>query len=85
VQPQFAYTRHQARRGARADATSGDKLLLLKKVSELRLTYQIRMLAYAAYSGKKKLVIRVPKEAKIHRTLREFVREFEKLVAIERA
>lgn len=81
---EFEYTKHQTMRGAKADAEVGDKLYLIKNVSELRLTYQTRMLTYMAQARGKKLIIQLPKEAKVHNTLREFVREWRQLVKIER-
>jgi hypothetical protein len=83
VNPELVYTKHQTARGARADAEVGDKLYLIKNVSELRLTYQIRLLAYAAQSNNKRLVIRLPKQARVHKSLSDFVREFDS-VRIER-
>lgn len=82
---QFSYTKHQTPRGAKADAEVGDKAYLIKSASELRLTYQIRMLAYMAQMRGKRLIIQVPKEAKVHSSLRDFVREMDKLVKIERS
>jgi hypothetical protein len=84
MQADFVYTRHQTPRGARPDADIGNKLYLIKKVSEMRLTYQIRMLAYFAHTRDKKLVVQLPKQAKVHRSLRDFVREFDSFVKIER-
>src|SRR5689334_23538284 len=69
----FSYTRHQTARGARPDAARDDKLYLFKKVSEMRLTYQIRFLAYAAHSRGKTLIVRVPKKANVHPSLRDFL------------
>lgn len=81
----FAYTRHQTRRGARADADVGNKLYLIKNVSEMRLTYQIKVLAYLAHSQSKKLIVQLPQSAAIHASLRDFVRNSNGLVKIERA
>ena len=79
------YTRHQTARGARPDADVNGKFYLIKKVSEMRLTYQIRVLTYAAKTTGRKLVIQLPPEAKVHTTLRDFVREHADIVKIERA
>lgn len=81
----FIYTRHQVPRGARADAEVGDKLYLIKNVSELRLTYQIKMLAFMAGTRGKKLVVQLPKGAKVHQSLKDFVRDMSGLVRVERA
>jgi len=64
-------TRHQVPRTALPDATFGSKLYLLKKVSTLRLTYQIRLLAHQASQEFTKLVIQVPKECRLSGQLRK--------------
>jgi hypothetical protein len=80
----FTYTRHQTPRGSIPDAETRDALYLLKNVSEMRLTYQIKLLAFMAHSKKKKLILRLPACAKIHQTLRDYIRELSGLVKIER-
>lgn len=80
----FMYTKHQTARGARADAEVGGKIFLIKKVSMLRLTYQIKMLAYMASVRGKMLVIRLPKTAKVHADLNEYVKSNSGLVKVER-
>ncbi len=59
-------------------------LYLIKNCSELRLTYQIRLLTYMASSCGRKLVIDVPKHCQIHPTLRDFQKEHPKIVRIEK-
>jgi hypothetical protein len=78
-------TRHQVARGTRPDAETFDKLFLIKRASELRATYQIRLLTYRASQEGKKLVIEVPKECKIHGGLRELTKQHSKYVTIVRA
>jgi hypothetical protein len=80
----FLYTKHQTPRGARPDAEVGDKVYLIKNTLQLRLTYQIRMIAYMAQTKKKKFIIRLPKDAKIHPSLKEFVSSMAGLIKIER-
>jgi hypothetical protein len=80
----FFYTRHQTPRGAKPDKQIGDAIYLIKNVSELRLTYQIKMLAYMGYTKHKRLVIQLPKKTKIHPSLKEFIEEFSGFVRIER-
>jgi hypothetical protein len=80
----FRYTRHQVPRGARADAESGNALYLIKSVTSLRLTYQIRLLAFRAMESKMVLIIKVPKHCDIHPSLRAYLKEFPKLVRMER-
>ena len=81
---EFRYTKHQVARGVRADAESFDKFFLLKNVSKMRLTYQVRLLTFRASESKKKVIIQVPKQCKIHASLRDFVQEFPKAIRIER-
>ena len=80
----FFYTGNQTPRGAKADAEVGDKVYLIKNALQLRLTYQIRMLAYMAQTRKKKLIVQLPREAKVHESLKEFVRDMAGLIKIER-
>jgi hypothetical protein len=80
----FEYTKHQTPRGAMPDAEVGTTLYLLKSVSTLRLTYQIRMLCFIATTQQKKVVIRLPASAIIHPRLKEFLRAHSKVVKVER-
>jgi len=82
---EFVYTRHQTPRGARPDADVGGKLYLLKSASQLRLTYQIKMLSHMAQTGGKKLIIQLPKTARVHPCLRTFIRDSDGLIKIERS
>ena len=61
----------------------GENWFLIKNVDELRLTYQIRLLAFMANDRGYRLVIRIPKDAKRHRTLREFVLQMDGVVKID--
>jgi len=63
-------------RGALADAEQYGKIYLFKNVSELRLNYQIRLLAFRAFNENKKLIIQVPKKCKLHSSLKDFVKSF---------
>lgn len=78
------YTRHQVPRATRADGEAHDKLVLAKRVSTLRATYQIRLLAFRAVEERKKLVIIVPEHCVIHPTLRALVKELPKTIHIEK-
>jgi hypothetical protein len=80
----FRYTKHQVARGARADAETPFKLFLLKNVSELRLTYQIRLLAFRAQQTNRKLVIQTPKHCKVHGSLRTFANSMAHFVRLEK-
>jgi len=84
VQIEFKYTMYQTARGARPDAEVNGKLYLIKNVSEMRLTYQIKILAYFAELRGKKLIVQLPFKAKVHSSLRRFVRSHAELVKIER-
>lgn len=68
-------TKHQTPRGARADAEKFNRLYLVKNVSALRATYQIRLLAFRAVSEKIKLVIRVPKACEFHPSLLDLIKK----------
>ncbi len=80
----FRYTKNQVARGTRPDSETYDKFYLIKIVSEMRATYQVRLLTYFALQRKKQLIIEVPKHCKIHKSLREFQREFSNLIKIKR-
>lgn len=53
-------TRNQVARGAMPDAEAFNRMYLVKNVSNLRATYQIRLLAFRAVEKKMQLVLRVP-------------------------
>jgi hypothetical protein len=80
----FIYTRHQVARGALADGEANDKLYLLKNVSTLRLTYQIKLLAYRASQMDGILIIQVPSACRIHASLREFRKRYPSILRIEK-
>lgn len=81
---EYRYTSHQVARGSRPDAVSGSTAYLIKKVSQLRLTYQIRLLTFLAAERGSRLVIVMPKSSRLSPDLREFVNEHPALV-IERS
>ena len=66
---QFRYTPHQVPRGARPDAETFDKIYLVKNVSVLRSTYQIKLLAFKAVESRKNLVLIVPKTCRFDSSL----------------
>jgi len=80
----YRYTRNQVARGTRADAVRSSTMFLLKNVSSLRLTYQIRLLTLQAQETGRNLVIRTPQTCKLHSTLRQFQSEHSKIVRIEK-
>jgi len=81
---EFKQTQHQVARGARADAESYDKLILIKRSSSLRATYQIRLLAYRAEMEHRKLIIEVRKDCRIESDLRSLARLMPKVIKIVR-
>jgi hypothetical protein len=81
----YRYTRRQVARGARPDATDGGAgWYLMKLVSELHLTYQIRVLTFAATRSGARLTIRVPRPARLSAPLRAFVKEHKGALRVER-
>ena len=58
--------------------------MLIKVVSELRATYQIRLLAHRAVEEKKKLVIEVPKACKIHDDLKALAKSCPRIIKFMR-
>ena len=69
----YAFTRHQVPRGSRPDGETYDRIYLIKRVSVLRATYQIRLLAFFALEKNKKLVLCVPKECIFHSSLKDLI------------
>lgn len=80
----FRFTRHQVPRGSLPDAETHDRIYLLKNVSRLHATYQVRLLLYKAEQANKKLVLRIPKACKLARDLTELRSEHPKTLAVER-
>ncbi len=71
-------------RGSRADATKPGALFLVKKVSSLRATYQIRLLTYQAHQTRAKLTVMVPKSCTILPSLKSLIDSFPQCIALER-
>ncbi len=71
---EYQYTQSQVARGTRADAETWDALVLFKRCSLLRATYEVRLLTYLAASSGKKLIIELPKGAKLDKSLQELRR-----------
>ena len=82
---EFRQTTRQVARGTRPDAETHDKLFLFKNVSELKATYQIRLLLFRAVKEGRKLVIDMPKGSKVHPELQTLVKNYRKNVEIVRA
>lgn len=67
-------TRHQVARGAMADAEAFNRMYLIKNVTKLRPTYQIRLLAFRAVDKGMQLVLRVPASCAFDPSLDELMR-----------
>jgi hypothetical protein len=79
------YSRRQATRGTRPDATDGgSSWYLLKMVSHMRLTYQIKLLTFAAGESGAQLIIRVPRSCRLSDPLRDFLNTHKARVTLER-
>jgi hypothetical protein len=64
---------HPRPRGTRADAETSDGIYLIKNVSRLHATYQVRLLAYAARERGKRLVLVVPPSCQFEAGLRDLM------------
>jgi hypothetical protein len=84
TEPAYRYTKHQVARGTRADAQKAMAYYLFKNVRILHATYQIRLLTYFAWKDGKKLIVRVPSVCRKSESLRQFVREYGKLIRVEK-
>jgi hypothetical protein len=82
--PAFRYTKHQVARGARPDAETSSEIVLIKNVSLLRPTYQIKLLAFKAHETGKRLVLTIPKRCRIDPTLKELAETIPKAVRFTR-
>jgi hypothetical protein len=80
----FRFTRHQVPRGTRPDSETHDRIYLIKNVTLLHATYQVRLLLFKAEQTGKKLVLRIPKACKLGRDLAELRREHAASIVVER-
>ena len=60
-------------RGTRPDAETADAIVLIKNVSTLRATYQVKLLAYKAVQTGKKLVLHVPPSCRFDPSLQSLI------------
>lgn len=81
----FKQTEHFRQRGTLPDGRSenGD-YFLLKNVSVLHATYQVRLLTYFAWKEGTKLRIRLPKAAEAGSSLQKLMLLVENVILIER-
>jgi hypothetical protein len=71
-------------RGARPDATDNRRhWFLLKAVTRLRLTYQIRLLTFGAQESRVRLIIRVPRACVLSEPLHDFLKQHKPHVTVE--
>jgi hypothetical protein len=78
------FTRHQVPRATLPDLETHNRIYLIKNVSMLRATYQVRLLLYKAEHTGKKLVLRLPKACRLGRDLAELRREHATSIVVER-
>lgn len=71
-------------RGARADAEMPGALVLIKRSSELRATYQLRLLTYRAEQERKILRIDVPASCIVRQDLIDLVNKHRGVIEIVR-
>lgn len=81
---EFEYTGRQVARGSRPDAIDGATWYLIKNAGTLRLTYQIRLLTFAAADAGARLVLRVPKECRLSGPLREHLSGHKPTIRIQK-
>lgn len=65
------------------DAEAFNRMYLIKNVSRLRATYQIRLLAFRAVEKGTQLILRVPEACVFDDSLNELIRKCGKSVARE--
>lgn len=81
---QLRFTSNQVPRRARADAETTGKIVLIKMVSLLRATYQIRLLAFRAYQEHLQFELYIPKRCRFDVTLNELMRKLPNVIQIKR-
>lgn len=81
---EFAVSRRQLPRGSLPDFQSDKEMCLFKNVTELRATYQIRLLLYRAVSEGKKLIVEVPEACVLSAPLAELTEKYSEHLEISR-
>ncbi len=71
---ELKYTRHQVPRSSRPDAETIDRVYLIKNVSTLRATYQVRLLVFKAVESNKRLILKVPNACEFHTSLKDLIK-----------
>lgn len=80
---EYKYTSRQVARSALPDGERLNKMYLIKSVSSLRATYQIRLLTFKAVTEGKQLVICVPERCRFEDDLAKLIRENARYVVRE--
>jgi hypothetical protein len=70
-------------RGTRPDAETAERIYLVKNVTVLRATYQVRLLALKAAEHGKKLVLKVPASCRFEPSLEQLVARTRDLIERE--
>lgn len=81
---EFMMTKRHVARGARPDAEMNNKMYLIKNVSSLRDTYQIRLLLYRAIQEGATLVVDVPKSCELSASLKMLIKEHRRNIEVTR-
>jgi hypothetical protein len=82
---EFRMTKRQAVRGSMPDGEANGKMFLIKKVSELRATYQVRLLLHRAVRQGTTLVLDVPNACKLSDDLTALVRDYPANLEVSRS
>lgn len=81
---QYRYTRHQVPRASLPDVETDRFIFLIKNVSIMRATYQVRLLLFMATETGKKLVVRVPKGCQLSESFKSLKSEHANYLKVER-
>jgi len=74
-------TGHQVGRSAMPDTDAFNRMYLIKNVSRLRATYQIKLLTFKAIDHKMQLIIRVPTSCVFDSSLNDLAKKCGKSVS----
>lgn len=78
-------TQHKTPRGSKPSWVDESSFGLIKACSELRATYQIRLLLFMAMRDQKQLVLQVPKKCKLRKDLKALKKQHSKILKINRS
>lgn len=70
---EFRHTAGQVPRGSRPDAVAPGRWYLIKNVPLMRLTYQVRLLAYLAQQNSARLILVLPPSARVSEDAQAFI------------